>query len=109
MERIVTVVTTLNDREVLERIGLHLVESGLVACMQIVGPVRSIYRWKGRLEQTDEWIGIMKTVETRYDAVEREIRRLHPYEVPEIGAIAMERVLPSYGEWLVAGTALQST
>ena len=104
-KRMIMVITTVDDRGLLEMIGRHLVESRLIACMQIMGPIKSIYRWKGRIEETEEWIGLMKTREDRYGQVEEEIGRLHPYEVPEIIALEIERVLPAYGEWILAETS----
>jgi periplasmic divalent cation tolerance protein len=105
VERIVTVITTLDSREVLEKIGRHLIGMRLIACIQILGPVKSIYRWKGRVEETDEWMGLMKTREGCYKQVEEEIGRLHPYEVPEIAAMELDQVLPAYREWVLVETS----
>ncbi len=100
----INVITTVDKRETLEGIGRALLAKRLVSCIQIIGPIKSIYRWKGRLEETEEWIGLMKTRDGLYDEVEKEIRSLHPYEVPEIAAVRAERVLPEYGQWVVDET-----
>ena len=100
----INVITTVDSRETLERIGRLLLEKRLVACLQIIGPVRSIYWWKGRLEEAEEWIGIMKTRRELYLDVEKEIRALHPYEVPQIEAIEAVSVLPAYERWLIDET-----
>ncbi len=91
----INVITTVDSRETLERIGRLLLEKRLVACLQILGPVRSIYRWKGQIEEAEEWIGIMKTRRELYGDVEAEIKALHPYEVPQIEAIEAVSVLPA--------------
>ena len=76
----INVITSVDGREALEKIGRRLLEKKLVACLQIIGPVRSVYWWKGRLEEAEEWIGVMKTRRELYGEVEEEIRALHPYE-----------------------------
>ncbi len=101
----INVVTTVDTRETLERIGRLLLEKRLVACLQVIGPVRSVYWWKGRLEEAEEWIGIMKTRRELYVDVEKEIRALHPYEVPQIEAMEAVSVLPAYEGWLMEETA----
>jgi periplasmic divalent cation tolerance protein len=80
--------------------GRRLVEEKLVACCQIAGPIRSIYWWKGTIEQTDEWYCIMKTKEALYPAAEDAIRRLHPYEVPEIIGVPIPNALEDYAAWV---------
>jgi periplasmic divalent cation tolerance protein len=72
--------------------------------MQIVGPAKSTYWWKGTLEQAEEWIGIMKTRSDLYDEAERELKALHPYEVPEIMAVEAMSVSAAYEKWVVGET-----
>jgi periplasmic divalent cation tolerance protein len=98
------IITTTDSREALERMGKALLQKRLVACIQIAGPIKSIYRWKGRLEEAEEWMAIMKTRDELYDEVEREIRALHPYEVPEIEALKTEKVFDAYAKWVVEET-----
>jgi periplasmic divalent cation tolerance protein len=104
LSAIINVVTTVDGREALERIGRSLLERRLIACLQMVGPIKSLYWWKGSIEDAEEWIGIMKTRPELYDQVEKEIRALHPYDVPEIMAIEAEKVSDSYGKWVAAET-----
>jgi periplasmic divalent cation tolerance protein len=101
---IVNVITTLDQREKLEEIGRALLEKRLVSCVQVVGPIRSTYWWKGRIEEAEEWIGIMKTREDLYEEVERQIRALHPYELPQIEAVKADYVLTDYARWVKAET-----
>jgi periplasmic divalent cation tolerance protein len=100
MEPIILITTTTDNREALEKIGRHLVTSRLIACIQIIGPVKSIYRWKDKIEETEEWLGIMKTRKSLYAPVEAEIRALHTYELPEIVAFEASNMLLPYQEWV---------
>jgi periplasmic divalent cation tolerance protein len=100
----VTITTTLDDKRKLEEICKILVEKRLVACAQISGPIKSIYWWNGSLEETEEWMGTMKTTSDLYDEVEKEIVILHPYEVPEIVSTAIPYILPAYRQWIIAET-----
>ena len=100
MSTIIQVVTTIDSREAAEALGRRLVNDRLVACCQVVGPIRSIYRWKGNVEETDEWYCIMKTGASMYQRVEGAIKNLHPYELPEIMALPVDRVLSAYAGWV---------
>ncbi len=101
----INVITTIDRKDLLEEIGRALLERKLVACLQIIGPIKSVYWWKGRLEESQEWIGIMKTKRDLYDAVEKAIRERHPYEVPEIMAVQADLVLPEYRQWVLSETS----
>jgi periplasmic divalent cation tolerance protein len=105
MPDIIQIVTTIDDRGAAERLGRHLVDERLVACCQVVGPIRSIYRWKGNVEEADEWYCVMKTRPSLYPQVEEAIKRLHPYEVPEIVATSVSTALPDYARWVEAQTS----
>ena len=105
----INVITSVDGREALEKIGRRLLEKKLVACLQMIGPVRSVYWWKGRLEEAEEWIGVMKTRRELYGEVEKEIRALHPYETPQIEAIEAVSVLPAYEGWLIDETSSAKT
>jgi len=100
MPDIIQIVTTIDDREAAERLGRRLVDERLVAGCQVVGPIRSIYRWKGKVEEADEWCCVMKTKPSLYRQVEDAIRLLHPYEVPEIVATPVSAALPDYARWV---------
>lgn len=104
MAEILQVTTTCPSRDVATRIGRTLVEERLAACAQISGPVASLYRWEGRLEEAEEWYCILKTAAARYPELERRLRSLHPYDVPEILAVPAARGLPGYLEWVAGET-----
>ncbi len=72
----------------------------LAGCVQIVGPITSTYRWNDGIETADEWLCLIKTSQERYGELERAIRAVHPYDVPEILAVPVVAGSPSYLEWL---------
>ena len=97
----IQVVTTAPTRDVAQKIATALVERGLAACAQVVcGPIRSTYRWKGRIETAEEWLCIIKSRRELYVAVEAAIREMHPYETPEILALPVEAGSADYLRWL---------
>lgn len=96
----IQVVTTTETRRQAEAIAGMLVEQKLAACVQIAGPILSIYRWKGKVEQAEEWQCHIKTRAGLYDAVEQAIRAHHPYETPEILALPILAGSPQYLAWL---------
>ena len=105
MESARIVLTTAPDRPTGERIARALVERSLAACVNLVPGLRSIYRWKGAIEEADEVLLVVKTTAARAAELERALAELHPYEVPELVAIEPARVEAKYLAWLVAETA----
>jgi periplasmic divalent cation tolerance protein len=100
----IQVVTTTEHRADAEAIARALVEERLAACVQIVGPITSIYRWQDKIETAQEWQCWAKSRRVLYDRIEAVIRRLHPYQVPEILAIAVLAGSADYLAWLEAET-----
>lgn len=98
----VQVQTTTERREEAEAIAGELVAQRLAACVQIVGPITSTYRWQGQVERADEWLLLIKTTGAMCERVEEAIRHLHPYEVPEIIALPIERGSEGYLGWVAA-------
>jgi periplasmic divalent cation tolerance protein len=85
-----------------QRIARSVVEKRLAACVNIVlGPVKSVYRWKNKVERAREWLLVMKTTAKRLPALEKEVKRLHSYEVPEFIALAVNAGSREYLGWLV--------
>jgi len=105
MDAFIQVITTTEMREDAERIARSLVEMRLAGCVQILGPMTSIYHWKGKIETAGEWLCLIKTSEDRYAMVEQTIRSLHPYETPEIIALPITLGSRDYLEWLRDGLA----
>jgi len=98
------VLTNLPDRVSAENLARTLVEKRVAACVNILAPCRSVYRWKGQVEQEDEHPVLIKTTRDAYAALESAIRQAHPYELPEIVAVPIERGLPAYLDWLAEET-----
>ncbi len=98
------VLTNLPERETAEKLAWSLVEERLAACVNILAPCRSVYRWRGAIESADEYPLLIKTSVERYPALELAIRRAHPYELPEIIAVPLAAGLPGYLEWVAAET-----
>jgi periplasmic divalent cation tolerance protein len=96
----VQIVTTTATKEDAQRIAQTLVEARLTACVQIVGPITSTYRWRGEIETAQEWQCVAKTRGDLYARVEETIRRTHSYEVPEIVALPIVAESPDYARWL---------
>jgi periplasmic divalent cation tolerance protein len=97
------VMTTAGSNEEANRIGAALVERRLAACVQIVGPIASHYRWQGAVESATEWMCVMKTSTVRYAELEEAIRALHSYEEPEIVATPIVSGSPGYLAWIDEG------
>ncbi len=100
----VQVFTTVEKREDADRIASTVVNSRLAACAQILGPIHSTYWWKGKVEEAGEWLLMMKTRQDLFSALEKEIRTIHPYEVPEIIALPIVAGSVPYLEWIEAET-----
>jgi periplasmic divalent cation tolerance protein len=94
------VLTTCPDAETADRIARTLVEEGLAACVNVLPPMHSIYRWRGKIETANEQLLIIKGAQARLAAVMDRIRALHPYELPEIVAVPIAEGLPDYLAWL---------
>jgi periplasmic divalent cation tolerance protein len=94
------VLTTVSNEEQAAQLARTLVERRLAACVNIVPGVRSLYRFKGVLEDDREQLLLMKTTRERYEALAAAIAELHPYEVPEVLAVPIERGSASYLSWV---------
>lgn len=94
--------TTAGSKEEAGRIASLLVERRLAACVQVVGPITSRYRWQGEIEEEQEWQCLAKTTRAAYDAVEAAIREAHSYDEPEIIATPIVAGSPGYLAWIDA-------
>ncbi|HYT48055.1 MAG TPA: divalent-cation tolerance protein CutA [Burkholderiales bacterium] len=99
------VLTNVPERAAAERLADLLVEKKLAACVNILAPCRSVYRWQGAVQHDEEHPMLIKTTSERYAALEQALRAGHPYELPEIIAVPIERGLPAYLAWVAAETA----
>ena len=98
------VLTNCPDEESANAIALALVEERLAACVNILPRVQSVYRWQGAVESATEIPLFIKLTATNYPALEAAIRNRHPYQVPEIIALPVDRGLPAYLDWIASET-----
>ena len=98
------VVTSLPDRESAEKLAALLIERRLAACVSILAPCRSVYRWQGEIQHEEEHPLLIKTVQDRYVELQASIRANHPYELPEIIAVSLTHGLPAYLQWVESET-----
>jgi periplasmic divalent cation tolerance protein len=99
------VLITAPNREVSENIANALVEARLAACVNIISPMISIYRWQGKIEREQEYLLLCKTRRELFDAqFMATVKSVHPYEVPEIIAIPIQAGSQNYLDWIGAET-----
>ena len=99
-ERFIQVFTTFENRSDAEDVLRHLVLERLAACVQLIGPIHSTYHWQGKVESSEEWLGLIKTSQALYAEVETEIKKRHPYTCPEILAVPVVAANPDYLQWM---------
>ncbi len=97
---LLVVLVTVPDKEVADSLSKTLVEERLVACAQVLPGITSHYSWEGQLECSAEVLVVLKTPEGRFDELERRVRQLHPYEVPQIVALPTSHVEEHYAQWV---------
>ena len=105
MSQFIQIITTTASADDARRIARAIVERRLAACVQIVGPIESVYRWEGKIEAATEFQCWIKTRGDLYSSAEEAIRELHTYDVPEILAIPVVQGSAAYLEWLGRETA----
>ncbi len=98
------VITNLPDQESAQRMAEILISRRLAACVNILAPCTSVYRWQGQVETAQEIPLLIKTLAIHYSKVETAIRQQHPYELPEIIAVPLHAGLPEYLAWIQAET-----
>jgi len=106
MDELIVVLTNLPDRAAALKLAQELVAQRLAACVNVLAECASVYRWKGELESAAEVPVLIKTRAARYAEVEAAIRRLHPYELPEIVAVPVVRGLDEYLDWVAGETSI---
>lgn len=96
----IQVVTTANTKDDAQRIASAIVEQRLAGCVQVIGPITSTYWWKGKIETAEEWLCLIKSKGNVYSQLEKAIRDVHRYEVPEILAMPVAAGSQRYLDWL---------
>ena len=97
---VIAVLTNLPDSESAFNLARHLLRRRVAACVNVLSPATSFYRWEGREEQASEIPVLIKSTRERYADLEREIRALHPYDLPEIIVFPVELGLENYLGWV---------
>ncbi len=100
MSNFVQIIATTASKDEAERIAQALLEQRLAACVQIVGPMESLYWWQGKINKSEEWLCIAKSELSLFPKVEETVKALHSYEVPEILAVPIVGGSESYLQWL---------
>lgn len=103
---VLLVMSSLPDQAMAQQLAHALVERRLAACVSVLAPCMSVYRWRGAVEEAAEVPVLIKTTTGRYAELESALRALHPYELPEIIAVPVVRGLPGYLDWVTGEAAL---
>ena len=101
----IIVVSNLPDQDSATRLAEILISRGQAACVNVLAPCTSIYRWQDKTENTQEVPLLIKTTQEKYADVERTIRAHHPYELPEIISVPIAGGLPAYLDWFSKETS----
>ena len=99
----VIIVSTFPDKTSITKIANQLVKKKLVACVNIM-KISSVYSWKGKIENQPEYLGLFKTTKKNQLVLKKELRKLHPYDIPEIAEINVDSINQPYLKWLVDST-----
>jgi periplasmic divalent cation tolerance protein len=94
--------TTVSSREEANTIAAELVSRRLAACVNILGPVSSVYRWQGEIEHSEEFLLLLKTTEAQTVPIQDALRELHSYQLPELITFPIEAGFESYLNWIAA-------
>jgi periplasmic divalent cation tolerance protein len=105
MNETLEVKTTTAEHSSAMKIARALVEQRLAACVQVSGPIESVYRWQGSVETSQEWLCTAKTTSAAFPRVQKLIRELHSYDEPEIIATAIDGGSDTYLHWLKESVA----
>jgi periplasmic divalent cation tolerance protein len=97
---VISVYAVFADADEADRIGRAMVEERLAACVNIIGPVRSVYRWKGAVETASEVAVIFKTTDAQADSLITRIAGLHSYDVPCVVTWPIDKILGPYADWV---------
>ncbi|MEX2312819.1 MAG: divalent-cation tolerance protein CutA [Nitrosopumilaceae archaeon] len=99
----VIIVSTYPDKKTVTKTANELVKKRLVACVNI-SKISSIYSWKGKIENTSEFLVLFKTTQKNKNALKKAIKKTHPYDIPEIAEIDIISINQPYLKWLIEST-----
>lgn len=98
--RLIEVRVSMPDAESAQALAATLVDRRLAACVQILGPMTSVYSWKGETHQASEWLLLAKTTAILFDEISEVVTAEHPYDVPEVIAVTLRHSLEEYSAWV---------
>lgn len=101
---VLLVLSSLPDQAAAQQLARTLIEQRLAACVSVLAPCTSLYRWQGSVQEAAEVPVLIKTTAARYAELESALRALHPYELPEIIAVPVTHGLPGYLDWVAGET-----
>ncbi len=96
----IVVLSTCASADEAERLARRVIDDRLAACVNVLSPVRSFYRWKGKVEDSAEWLLIIKSSREKFDGLRAALESAHTYEVPEVIAIPIVDGAPNYLSWI---------
>ena len=99
----VIIISTFPDKKTITKIANQLVKKKLAACVNIT-KISSVYSWKGKIENQSEYLALFKTSKKNKSILKKELKKLHPYDVPEIAEINVNSMNKSYLDWLIDST-----
>ncbi|MGQ0790940.1 MAG: divalent-cation tolerance protein CutA [Nitrosopumilaceae archaeon] len=99
----VIIISTYPDKKTVTKTANELVKKRLAACVNI-SKISSIYSWKGKIENTSEFLVLFKTTHKNKNALKKAIKKMHPYDIPEIAEIDIISINESYLKWLIEST-----
>ena len=99
----VIIVSTFPSKQSVTSIANQLVKKKLAACVNIT-KISSVYTWKGKIENQDEYLALFKTTKKNQAALKKELKKIHPYDVAEIAEINVESINQPYMKWLIDST-----
>jgi periplasmic divalent cation tolerance protein len=99
-QRLLQIVTTVPDDDQARRLARLMVSRRMAACVQITGPIFSVYPWQGKIEQSEEWRLLIKTQARMFGPICAFLRDNHPYELPQVVALPIEDASPEYAQWV---------
>ncbi|MBP9101452.1 MAG: divalent-cation tolerance protein CutA [Nitrosomonas sp.] len=105
----VLIISNFPDQKTATLLAEALMEQRLAACVNVLSPCVSIYRWQGKIESAGEVPVLIKTRKQHYDRVEQLIKMMHPYELPEVIMVPITGGLPAYLQWIVDTTPLSDS
>ena len=100
----VIIVSTFPSKQSVTSIANQIVKKKLAACVNIT-KISSVYTWKGKIENQDEYLALFKTTKKNQSKLKKELQKLHPYDIPEIAEINVDSINQSYLKWLVDSTS----